>query len=366
MLASWQVAFCTSLREWKARQNPERLRGHCTEAEFEETCASIVSEPVVECMVHLAWVLYYRHMPQCGEPAPERVEERLVSAHRLWCSIQALHRASPAGTFFALPLALLSLRFSVERLFKNTFPVWFDTADGVGTLEAMGLSISAVCDPAGYLACLPALSSGRSALHVLQSKRHQRDTHQPTSFHASVRAARPAPGVPRQARRRNPSSARGVPDSARLLSAFPPPDCRTRPRSCAWASACPSAPGRAACWSARRPSWRRRRWRRGCTGRSCRRRRGASRGRTGRCAFVGGHPLCRPGIIFHDVLNALIDHRWLALRCDDCCGRRAAAGAHQAPSGRGRERAGDSEAEGRSEQYQLGRPGQSGLDDAAT
>lgn len=183
VLNSWQVAFCTSLREWKARQNPARLRGHCSDDEFEATLESITSEPLVECMVHLAWVLYYRHMPQRGQPGVETVEDRLVCAHRLWCSIQAIHRAGPAGTFFTMPLVLLSVRFSMERLFKNMFPIWFDTADGVGTLEAMTLSITAVCDPAGYYAWLPALVSNRSALHVLQSSRHQRDTHQPPTFH---------------------------------------------------------------------------------------------------------------------------------------------------------------------------------------
>lgn len=37
---------------------------------------------------------------------------------------------------FASQLALLSVRFSMDRLFKNFFPVWFDTSDGVSTLEA--------------------------------------------------------------------------------------------------------------------------------------------------------------------------------------------------------------------------------------
>lgn len=73
VLNSWQVAFCTSLREWRAKQAPERLRGHCSEDEFRSTCDSIVSDPLVDCMVHLAWILYYRHMPQRKPPAVEQV-----------------------------------------------------------------------------------------------------------------------------------------------------------------------------------------------------------------------------------------------------------------------------------------------------
>lgn len=194
VLKSWQGAFCTSLRDWKARQGAERLRGHCSDDEFEQTVQSITSEPLLEFMVHLAWMLYYRHMPQRGQPLPEKVEDRLVSAHSLWCSIQALHRVTAAMTFFAMPVLLLSVRFSLERLFKNFFPIWFDTAEGVGTLEAMTLTISCLCDPAGYYGWLPALASNRNALHVLQSSRHHRDTHEPPSFHYKARERRPRLG----------------------------------------------------------------------------------------------------------------------------------------------------------------------------
>jgi len=101
-----------------------------------------------------------------SEVTEEKQEKLLLSIYEAYMDLQSrLKRRS--HRLVLLPLLLLSLRVTVETIFRNSFPKWIATPDGEASLQKVDVTITALFDPDRYRSHVSLLESSVEAMRVV-------------------------------------------------------------------------------------------------------------------------------------------------------------------------------------------------------
>jgi cell division protein FtsB len=116
----------------------------------------------------LALFLYRFHMRErCRQPADEAKLSALVCAvQQYFTALRRRMMSQRRLIMIVLPALLLSVRMTIEALFRNAFKKWWTTIDGRATLQEMDAMIEQLFDPNHYHSHIAPLESSTEAIKI--------------------------------------------------------------------------------------------------------------------------------------------------------------------------------------------------------
>eukprot|EP00297_Palpitomonas_bilix_P007831 CAMPEP_0113875496 /NCGR_PEP_ID=MMETSP0780_2-20120614/4977_1 /TAXON_ID=652834 /ORGANISM="Palpitomonas bilix" /LENGTH=486 /DNA_ID=CAMNT_0000861497 /DNA_START=192 /DNA_END=1652 /DNA_ORIENTATION=- /assembly_acc=CAM_ASM_000599 len=145
------------------------LRSRLTEDDVAMAVAEITSLQVAQLIADVCRLMYNDLTARKRAPSEvteEKQEKLLLSIYEAYMDLQSrLKRRS--HRLVLLPLLLLSLRVTVETIFRNSFPKWIATPDGEASLQKVDVTITALFDPDRYRSHVSLLESSVEAMRVV-------------------------------------------------------------------------------------------------------------------------------------------------------------------------------------------------------
>lgn len=116
----------------------------------------------------LALFLYRFHMRErCRQPADDvKLGALLCAVQQYFASLRRRMMTKRKLLLVVLPALLLSVRMSVEALFRHAFKKWWTTIDGRDTLARMDAMVEEMFDPNSYHSHIAPLESSTEAIKI--------------------------------------------------------------------------------------------------------------------------------------------------------------------------------------------------------